>query len=88
MGESKFADLLKAIIYGVIFVVVLGLILKVAVGIFKIVLILGLIWLAYRGILQLVEYIKNKSKEAEHKRRGYTVNEDGIVDVEYEEVKK
>ncbi|WP_102401543.1 hypothetical protein [Haloimpatiens massiliensis] len=88
MNSNKFSDLIKSILYILIFVMVLALTIKLAIGIFKIGAIILLLWLAYRGIMNLVNYLKNKKKDLEHKKKGYTVNEDGVVDVDYEEVKK
>ncbi|WP_138204601.1 hypothetical protein [Haloimpatiens lingqiaonensis] len=88
MNSNKFSDLIKSILYIVIFVMVLAVTIKLAIGIFKIGAIILLVWLAYRGIVNLVNYLKNKKKDLEYKKKGYTVNDDGIVDVDYEDVEK
>ncbi|WP_035294177.1 hypothetical protein [Clostridium sp. KNHs214] len=88
MNSNKFSDLIKSILYILIFLMILALTIKLAIGIFKIGAIILLAWLAYRGIMNLVSYFKNKKKDLEHKKKGYTVNDDGIVDVDYEDVEK
>lgn len=88
MNTNKFSDLIKSILCVLIFIMLLVLTVKLAIGVFKVVAIIFLIWLGYRGIVNLINYIKNKKRDLEYKKNGYTVNDDGIVDVDYEEVNK
>ncbi|WP_392486175.1 hypothetical protein ACER0A_010400 [Haloimpatiens sp. FM7315] len=78
----------KIIINAVIFILILAVTIKIAMGLLKIGCYVLLIWLIYKGVKELIKYIKKKKENISYEKKGYKINDDGIVDVKFEETDK
>lgn len=86
MNFNKFNEVIKTIMYVIFFILILFVAIKLTFWVFKILAIGLLIWVAYKGIKKFINFCKLKKEEFDLKKKGYSVEDDGIIDVKYEDV--
>ena len=81
---NSFSDILKSIVYVIIFIALIAIGLRVSLFLFKVLIDIAIIGFVCWGVYKGYNYMKMKIESHKYNKNGYKKNDDGVIDVKYE----